>query len=1338
MKVIENKGDYYLGLDVGTSSVGWAVTDSNYKLKRFKGKDMWGARLFDEASDASERRTNREARRRLARRKTRLLLLEELFQDEINKTDPNFFIRMHESSLYPEDKTDKTCRFSLFNDHDFTDDDYLTKYPTIYHLESELIHDDRPHDVRLVFLALHSLLKSRGHFLYENTGDTGIRKLDDALDDLNSILSTYDLEFHPADREQFDAALTAETTITVKKKELKKAYGKIEGSESPMVDLSLLIDLLAGASVDLSKMFPGINKEDLDSSKISLDQDLDSLMDNLSAVLQDRIDILSCAKDAFDIARLSLMLGSFSYICDAKAAQYNENRKELTAFKRWVKTNCRDHYREIFHKYSDSSEKKEKPVNNFAAYMSNEQDISCSQENFCKYLRSLDCLKPMKEDTDSLISGIYRKIEENTFFPRLRTSVNRFVPYQLELKEVTAILKNAEGYLPFLKVKDENGLTVSDKVISTFKFKIPYYVGPLGRNAANGWAVRTNEKIYPWNFEKVVDTQKSAAAFMDKLVGRCTYTYDRALPANSLLYSKFEVLNEINPLKIDNEPISVELKQKIYDDLFLHSRKKVTKKSITKYFLANGFITDGQQVSGVDDQIKSTLKPYHDFEVILSRTHDEKMVEELIEGATVFGADTVMLKKWLQQNYGDRLNAGDIRHICKLNYKDWGRLSKTFLHDIFSENEDGEVFSVIDCLWNTNHNLMQLMSNDYQFAENARQYRIEHYGISDNIQDRLEEMYIAPAVKRSIWQTYRIVEEISHIEKSVPAKIFIEMARTNSKEMKNKRTESRKNRLLKLYESCKNDFPELYDSLQKETDESLRRDKLYLYYTQFGKCMYSGEPIDLTAALANNKTYDIDHIFPRSRIKDDSLDNRVLVQADLNHDKGNNYPIKSDIQTRMHSFWTMLHNRNLISDKKYSRLTRTTGLTIEELSSFVARQLTETQQSTLALARVLQKIFPDTKIVYSKAGNVHDFRQTPSTKEKFKDIHFPKFRDVNDLHHAKDAYLNIVVGNVYDTKFTSQFFKDIVHQNYSLNKVFDYDTPNAWKADGTSLSTVQKVMTRNTPIITYMEHVQKGALFDVNPLKKGLGQHPLKKDKPIDKYGGYKNKTGTYFAVVEHTGKKTERVRDIVPVYLMDVKDYERNPEEYCKEVLHLKEPTIIVKRLLVNSIVEADGKRVLISSRTNSRLNVCQTYQLAIDDAHAQYLKECAKYIDRCTLQKKEIPLSDHSILARDKNLNMFRWFQEKLKTSVYANALSAIAKIIENKENEFIRLTVLEQCKVLMQVLAAFQCNVLPSDLSLMGGGKTAGKLTISMRISSCRSFYLIRQSVTGLYETKINLLK
>ena len=86
------QGNYYLGLDVGTSSVGWAVTDTEYNVLKFKGKSMWGARLFDEASTAEDRRTHRGNRRRLARRKYRLLLLEQLFEKEIRKIDDNFFV----------------------------------------------------------------------------------------------------------------------------------------------------------------------------------------------------------------------------------------------------------------------------------------------------------------------------------------------------------------------------------------------------------------------------------------------------------------------------------------------------------------------------------------------------------------------------------------------------------------------------------------------------------------------------------------------------------------------------------------------------------------------------------------------------------------------------------------------------------------------------------------------------------------------------------------------------------------------------------------------------------------------------------------------------------------------------------------------------------------------------------------------------------------------------------------------------------------------------------------------------------------------------------------------
>ena len=45
-KYKELQQKYYLGLDMGTSSLGWAITDERYHLLRAKGKDMWGVRLL--------------------------------------------------------------------------------------------------------------------------------------------------------------------------------------------------------------------------------------------------------------------------------------------------------------------------------------------------------------------------------------------------------------------------------------------------------------------------------------------------------------------------------------------------------------------------------------------------------------------------------------------------------------------------------------------------------------------------------------------------------------------------------------------------------------------------------------------------------------------------------------------------------------------------------------------------------------------------------------------------------------------------------------------------------------------------------------------------------------------------------------------------------------------------------------------------------------------------------------------------------------------------------------------------------------------------------------------
>jgi len=72
--------EYYLGLDMGTSSVGWAVTNPQYELLRAKGKDLWGVRLFEEANTSAERRSYRISRRRRQREIARMGLLRELMR----------------------------------------------------------------------------------------------------------------------------------------------------------------------------------------------------------------------------------------------------------------------------------------------------------------------------------------------------------------------------------------------------------------------------------------------------------------------------------------------------------------------------------------------------------------------------------------------------------------------------------------------------------------------------------------------------------------------------------------------------------------------------------------------------------------------------------------------------------------------------------------------------------------------------------------------------------------------------------------------------------------------------------------------------------------------------------------------------------------------------------------------------------------------------------------------------------------------------------------------------------------------------------------------------------
>ena len=147
-------------------------------------------------------------------------------------------------------------------------------------------------------------------------------------------------------------------------------------------------------------------------------------------------------------------------------------------------------------------------------------------------------------------------------------------------------MKNSEKHFSWLTEKDETGLSVSEKIMKIFKFKIPYYVGPLNSKSPFAWIERKEYgKILPWNFENMVDISKTAEKFIKKMTNKCTYLPEKdVIPKNSLLYTKYMVLNELNNLKIRGEKIQVDLKQKIYTELFQKNKKMLLKLFSIKNF----------------------------------------------------------------------------------------------------------------------------------------------------------------------------------------------------------------------------------------------------------------------------------------------------------------------------------------------------------------------------------------------------------------------------------------------------------------------------------------------------------------------------------------------------------------------------------------------------------------------------------------------------------------------------------------------------------------------------------------------------------------------------------
>lgn len=1332
---------YYLGLDIGTGSVGWAVTNQQYEVLKKHGKALWGVRLFDSAKTAEERRMYRTSRRRLARRNWRIELLQELLAEEINQADDGFFHRMKESQYLPEDKRDmqgvvSELPYALFVDGKYTDKDYHKQFPTIYHLRNWLMETEETPDIRLVYLALHHIIKHRGHFLFSGSLDS-VRNFGGTFSQFCESIRNEGLDFDLSlDGAEYDEIETVLKESSLTRSAKKSRLIKNLKAETPCE--KGVIALLCGSSVKLSDVFGNPELDNAEKPKICFAEN--SYSDNAGTYeseLKEQYYIIEQAKAIYDWSILADILGEHDSLSKAKIEVYEKHKYDLAYLKRIVKKYLsKEAYKEIFVTTKDK-------LANYSAYIGmtkvngrkvQMQGKQCTKGDFYAFLKKNVIAKMDAEE----IEYLKREIDKESFLPKQVTTDNGVLPHQVNLYELKAILDNLETRIPVLK---ENRA----KIEQIFTFRIPYYVGPLNGITKSGdrtnWVVRnTQDKIYPWNFEAVVNVEESAEKFIRRMTNKCTYlTKEDVLPKNSLLYSKFTVLNELNNLRLNGEPISVELKQKIYTELFQRTRR-VTQKKLRDYLVRQGIAAKDVDITGIDGDFKGSLVAYHDFKEKLTGvelTQEEK--ENIILNITLFGDDKKLLKQRLRKLY-PQLTEKQCGELAKLSYKGWGRLSHKLLSGITAPDPiTGEAWTIIRCMWETNDNFMQVLSEKYLFTET-----IETENRRETSQEicykLIDELCVSPAVKRQIWQTLLIVKEVCKVMDNPPERIFVEMAREKAE---SKRTESRKRKLIELYKNCKNEERQWIRELESTDESSLRGDKLYLYYTQKGRCMYSGEPIELED-LWDNRKYDIDHIYPQSKVMDDSLDNRVLVKKEYNAEKSDSYPIKSEIRQKMGVFWKMLLSGNFISKKKYERLVRGTEFEANELAGFIERQLVETRQGTKAVASILKQALPESEVVYAKARIVSEFRH---------DFDMVKVRDMNDLHHAKDAYLNIVVGNTYFVKFTKNaawFVRENPGRTYNLQKMFvsknvERNGEVAWVAgEKGTIHTVKNTMSKNNILVTRRAYEAKGALFDLQLMKKGKGQVPIKSSdtrlSDINKYGGYNKATGAYFMLVESEGKKGEKIRTIeyVPLYLKE--RVEQNPEimlEILRTERNLTAPRIILPKIKIDTLFKVDGFYMWLSGRTGNQLIFKGANQLILSKENQDILKKVTGFCNR-RRDNKNYMISENDGITEEKLLNLYDCFLDKLVNSIYAKRLGEQAKTLTMHKEKFLRLGKEEKCILLGEILHMFQCQSGASDLSLMGGPGKAGLLVLNYNITKIEKISIINQSPTGIYEQEIELKK
>ena len=1330
---MKNRGKikYYIGVDIGTNSVGWAVIDENGYLLN-KGKHhLWGSRLFDQAQTAQNRRNYRSSRRRYNKRKERIRLLQMIMSDMVLEVDSSFFIRLEKTTFL--DKEDKKAilkdnykmNYNLFCDEDYNDKKYFKDYPTIYHLRKKLCESDEKADPRLIYLALHHIVKYRGNFLYEgqelhlepSNKEEDLKILFDILGKNNDTV--YDIS-----EEQIQFILKTVVENISKTAKVDECMSQLKLNSEDKKIVKEFMRGLVGNKFNVSKLYmhEDLQFDDEDLKLQFSDKSYEEKITEYENVLEEKMEFIDLMQRFYSWIELSKIVGSDSQHASISGAMvniYESHREDLRTLKEVMLKIGKKEYDEMFKPTS-------KNVVNYYNYVN---PVACSgdkTDGFYKYVK-----KAIEKSDDSRKDAIIQKIANETYMLKQTSKNNAYIPYQMQKDELIKILDHQEKYYPVLK---EN----RDKIISILEFRIPYYYGPLDGNKQFGWLIKKkgkeNERILPWNHQEIVDVQETAAQFIKKLTNYCTYLpIEKVMPQKSLTCSMYEVLSEVNKIRIDGKLLPIDTKNRLIEDLFF-KRKTVKEKDLINWLKQNqltvGEITGYQK----EKAFSSSLAPWIDFKEIFDEINDSNydLIEKIIEDTTIFNEGSI-LKERLKKVYN--LDQNKIKKIMKLKYSGWSRLSKKLINGIRADNKFGSSVSILDVMKESHMTLMEIINDqDLGFKQIIEKENFKNETGSFEYED-IENLAGSPALKRGIWQTLQVIEEIKNYMGHEPKNIYIEFAREEQEKV---RTTTRVKKLKSIYNDIKNQLDvhgkEVYSNLNKQDEKSSIEKRLYLYYTQLGKCMYSGESLDIDK-LSN---YEIDHIFPRTLTSDDSLDNLVLVKKKENQRKLDDLVLPLEIRNKMEVFWKKLYDNGLITQTKYYRLMRD-EFRRDQIDKFINRQLVETRQIIKHVANIIENHFEDTKVFTVRANLSHEFR------EKYG---IYKNRNVNDFHHAHDAYIACIIGRYIQIRFPGleakyvygQYMQNVKKTKNNIDKenhgfiinsmkyeCIDEDTGEViWNPE--RILDYIKCFNYRDVYITKKLDTNNRELFNVTilPNDKNSEKGKTKATIPVNKlrsnvrkYGGFSGLQSDIVAIEGKKGKKIDRRLINLPILLRYV-----SIEDQCKYIMENNKysDVKIIKKIKKNQLIEIDGGLYYLSSATE----LVNAHQLILNNKENEIIFEINNAMiknDYSYFENREIEIT-----------KLYNLLCDKMKK--YYPKYKGIYEKILTKNIDFNILEIDLKCRVILEVLKILKAGAINGNLKFEPYNMTDREGRLSKQSIHLDNTYFYDVSITGIYSKKYKL--